>query len=72
MTFSFQIFSFKLDLSFFVFFRYGNFEDMLTRMDKVEGGIEKMALGHEYFGKLFSKKLILTNIFLNLLFILLF
>jgi len=30
--------------------RYGNFEDMLTRMDKVEGGIEKMALGHEYFG----------------------
>ena len=39
-------------------------------MDKVEGGIEKMALGHEYFGKLLLKKLILTNIFKTFLFIL--
>ena len=29
--------------------RYGNFEDMINRMDEVEGGIEKMALGHEHF-----------------------
>ena len=32
------------------FFRYGNFEDMLSRMNEVEGGIDKMALGHQFFG----------------------
>jgi len=30
--------------------RYGNFEDMIHRMNQVEGGIEKMATGHHYFG----------------------
>ena len=34
----------------FTIFRYGNFEDILERMNTIEGGIEKMALGHEYFG----------------------
>lgn len=30
--------------------RYGNFEDFLQRMEKVEGGIGKMAQGYNYFG----------------------
>ena len=30
--------------------RYGNFEDFLHRMDKVEGGIKEMAKGYDYFG----------------------
>ena len=30
--------------------RYGNFEDMLKRMAQVEGGILKMAQGHDFFG----------------------
>ena len=30
--------------------RYGNFEDFLHRMDKVEGGIKEMARGYDYFG----------------------
>jgi 1,4-alpha-glucan branching enzyme len=32
------------------FFRYGNFEDILARMEEVEGGILKMAEGYDYFG----------------------
>jgi len=30
--------------------RYGNFEDFLKRMDEVEGGIDKMSRGYDYFG----------------------
>ena len=30
--------------------RYGNFEDFSKKMEEVEGGIEEMALGYEYFG----------------------
>lgn len=31
-------------------YRYGNYDDILKRMDEVENGIENMALGHNYFG----------------------
>jgi len=31
-------------------YRYGNYDDILKRMDDVENGIENMALGHNYFG----------------------
>jgi hypothetical protein len=30
--------------------RYGNFEDILSRINEYEGGIEKMALGFKSFG----------------------
>jgi len=30
--------------------RYGNFEDFLAQMDKVEGGLEKFATGYNQFG----------------------
>jgi len=30
--------------------RYGNYEDFLKRMDELEGGIEKMSRGFDYFG----------------------
>ena len=31
-------------------FRYGNFEDFLKRMDEVEGGIDNMSRGYNYYG----------------------
>jgi hypothetical protein len=30
--------------------RYGNYEDFITQLDKVEGGLEKFALGYKQFG----------------------
>ena len=30
--------------------RYGNFDDILNRMNEHEDGIKNMALGHKYFG----------------------
>jgi len=30
--------------------RYGNFEDFLKRMDEVEGGIDNMSKGYDYYG----------------------
>jgi hypothetical protein len=30
--------------------RYGNFEDILSRIEEYEGGIEEMALGFKNFG----------------------
>ena len=31
-------------------YRYGNFEDILRRMNNEEGGIAEMARGYNYFG----------------------
>ena len=30
--------------------RYGNFEDVIRRMEDIEGGIQEMAKGFNYFG----------------------
>jgi hypothetical protein len=39
--------------------RYGNYEDFITQLDKVEGGLEKFALGYKQFGPQVSSRAML-------------
>lgn len=41
---------FQINHSPYTFSRYGNFEDFLTQIEKVEGGLDNFSSGYKQFG----------------------